>query len=229
MTSERELTLFLVSINFEINNDEDMIYNMKKSIQLDSHLNSDELDLISQVCKKIIKQYINSIKSIELIEKKVKTIYYEQLIKYKDQIVKEFTNFCNEIIEMTESQIVPMEDVESKNAFLSLRGDIYGYISQYKSQDEKKEYVNKAINCYERAFEDADQDIFDGYATMKLDNKYAVFLHDIIGNKLFAITFLQNELDRYNVGVVYDDYKRDYCLFEMESNLLTWKKCEELE
>lgn len=64
---------------------------------------------------------------------------------------------------------------------------------------------------------------------MKLDNKYAVFLHDIIGNKLFAITFLQNELDRYNVGVVYDDYKRDYCLFEMESNLLTWKKCEELE
>ncbi|KAK8894015.1 hypothetical protein M9Y10_022447 [Tritrichomonas musculus] len=197
MSSEREVTLFMAQILDQTDRHQDMVDAMKKVIQLDANLNSDERNLLSVAYKNIVGSRRNGLRMIAAIieheEGRGNTARVEQLNQYRATILAELEKYCNELIGLVDTQLLPAaKDAESRVFYEKLKADYYRYICESKPENEKTEPANKAKQCYENALEIAKNEIPPSRPTsLGLILNYSVFLYEIIGQKQEAIELAQ--------------------------------------
>ena len=225
MSSERELTLFMAQILDQTDRHQDMVDAMKKVIQLDSNLNSDERNLLSVAYKNIVGSRRNGIRMVTAIieheESRGNTARVEQLKQYKTTILAELEKYCNELIGLVDTQLLPAaKDPESRVFYEKLKADYYRYICESKPDSEKNEPANKAKQCYENALEISKNEIPQARPTaLGLILNYSVFLYEIIGQKQEAIELAQKTYNECS-AIVDDNTDNSYSEATMILQLL---------
>lgn len=207
MSTEREVNLFMAQILDQTDRHEDMVTTMKKVIELGPNLNSDERNLLSVAYKNIVGSRRNSLRMIAAIieheESRGNTSRVEQLNNYKDTILTELEKYCNELIGLVDTQLLPnAKDAESRVFYEKLKADYYRYICESKPAEEKTETINKAKECYENALEIANNEIQPARPTsLGLILNYSVFLYEIIGQKKEAIELAQKTYNECSTSI----------------------------
>ncbi|KAK8889838.1 hypothetical protein M9Y10_034592 [Tritrichomonas musculus] len=197
MSSEREVTLFMAQILDQTDRHQDMVDAMKKVIELSADLNSDERNLLSVAYKNIVGSRRNGLRMIAAIieheEGRGNTARVELLNAYKATILAELEKYCNELIGLVDTQLLPAAKTPEARVFYEkLKADYYRYICESKPENEKTEPANKAKQCYENAMEIAKNEIPPSRPTsLGLILNYSVFLYEIIGQKQEAIELAQ--------------------------------------
>lgn len=191
-TSQRDDYLFMVQILDSTDRRQDMIDLMKKVIDLNPELNSEERNLLSMSYKNIIKIRRDGLRIlIAILENDEKSTQnrIEQLEIFKTTLIDELDKYCYELIDLVDTKLLPAANTaEAKLFYEKLKGDYYRYISEAKEGDKKKEIAQKAKECYEKALEIAKADI-PSYkpSYLGLILNYSVHLYEIIGQTEDAI------------------------------------------
>lgn len=207
MSSEREVALFMAQIYDQTDRHEDMVETMKKVIHLDSNLNTDERNLLSVAYKNIVGSRRNSLRMMTAIieheESRGNTNRVEQLNQYKSTILVELEKYCNDLIGLVDTQLLPAaKESEARVFYEKLKADYYRYICESKPDEEKIEPQNKAKECYEDALEITKNELNPCCPTsLGLVLNYSVFLYEIIGKKQEAIELAQKTYNECSNGI----------------------------
>lgn len=233
MTSERELALFMASIYDQIERYNDSISSIKKVILLDPKLSFKEQKLFSLVYKNAIYPLRNTLRIIEMQKNDDNSSNAEYIEEYKAKILNELENICIEHIMYIDNILLPVtNDSKAILFYEKTKGDFYRYIAEYKSNDERTEFVCKAKQCYENAVQLANvecsgvESLYHG-----LFLNYCTLLYDMLNQKMEAIEIASHAIDV--TMKAYDKLLEKYdCIGCDESmniqllndNLKIWKK-----
>jgi 14-3-3 protein epsilon len=207
MASPREVSLFMAQILDQTDRHQDMVDAMKQVISLNADLNSDERNLLSVAYKNIVGSRRNGLRMITAIveheEGRGNTARVEQLHTYKGTILAELEKYCNELIGLVDTQLLPAaKSPESRVFYEKLKADYYRYVCESKPDGEKQEPAQKARQCYENALEIAKNEIPPSRPTsLGLVLNYSVFLYEIIGQKQESIDLAQKTYNECSVTV----------------------------
>ena len=207
MSAERDVALFMAQILDQTDRHQDMVDMMKKVIELNADLNSDERNLLSVAYKNIVGSRRNGLRMIAAIieheDNRGNKARVEQLNEYKKTILGELEKYCNELIGLVDSSLLPAaKSAEGRVFYEKLKADYYRYICESKPEAEKSEPANKAKQCYENAMEVAKQEIQPSRPTsLGLVLNYSVFLYEIIGQKQEAIELAQKTYNECSASV----------------------------
>jgi 14-3-3 protein epsilon len=95
-----------------------------------------------------------ALSSIEKKEEAKNSKNLPLLKTYKKKIEDELNKFCNDIIGLLESKLVPLAASPDAQVFyLKMKGDYYRYISEYTSGDAHKKAGDAALEAYKAGSE----------------------------------------------------------------------------
>lgn len=84
-------------------------------------------------------------------EKRVKLIQ-----KYRTVVEKELDNICGEILELLDTHLVPSaSNCEASVFYLKMKADYHRYLSEFKTDEDRKEAAEKTLLAYNAAQEKA--------------------------------------------------------------------------
>jgi len=207
MSSEREVALFMAQIYDQTDRHQDMVNTMKKVIELNAELSNDERNLLSVAYKNIIGSRRNGLRMIAAILEhengRGNNLRVEQLQKYRETILSELEKYCNELIGLVDSSLLPAsKNAESRVFYQKLKADYFRYICESRTDENKQEPALKAQDCYEAAMQIAKSDIPPHRPTsLGLILNYSVFLYEIIGKKQDAIELAQKTYNDCSASV----------------------------
>ena len=207
MSSERDVALFMAQILDQTDRHDDMVQAMKKVIELNPDLNNDERNLLSVAYKNIVGSRRNGLRMIAAIieheDGRGNAARVEQLNAYKATILQELEKYCNELIGLVDTCLLPAaKNAEGRVFYEKLKADYYRYICESKPEAEKSEPANKAKQCYENAMDIAKAEIQPSRPTsLGLVLNYSVFLYEIIGQKQEAIDLAQKTYNDCSASV----------------------------
>lgn len=138
---------------------------MKELVQTkEGTLTEDERNLLSVAYKNVVGQRRSAWRLATSLESKVEDWKLPICKEVRQQIEKELSGLCNEIIELLEQQMLPpkesmegkpTEEVEGAVFFYKMKGDYYRYlveVSRGEDRDQKSEQAKAAYNwAYEVA------------------------------------------------------------------------------
>lgn len=112
-----------------------MLDYMKKAVKANSDLNIEDRNLLSVAYKNTVGTRRTAWRALSSIEQKEesKGSKFIKLIKdYKQKIEEELTNFCNDILELLDKNLIDKaSNDDGKVFFLKMKGDYYRYIAEY--------------------------------------------------------------------------------------------------
>ena len=196
-TSQRDDYLYMVQILDQTDRRQDMVDLMKKVIDLNPELNSEERNLLSVSYKNIIKIRRDGLRILIAIlehDEDPSQTRKEQLNLFKSSLISELDKYCYELIDLVDAKLLPAaKTAEAKLFYEKLKADYYRYISEAKDGEKKSEIAQKAKECYEKALEIAKDEIppyKPSYLGLILN--YSVHLYEIIGQTEEAIKLAKN-------------------------------------
>jgi 14-3-3 protein epsilon len=201
MSSEREVAVFRARILYQTGSDEDLVDTIKKVIQLNPDLNSDERDLLSVAYERSVGSRRKSLRRIaDIIEREEyggNQLHIDYLIGYKSTILGELEKYCSELIGLIDTKLLPVaKSPDSLYFYEKLKEDYYRRICKSKPDNEKNEPANKAKQSYEKALEVAKSEIEPSDLTyIELIVNYSALLYKFIGQKQEAIELAQKTSD----------------------------------
>jgi len=93
-----------------------------------------------------------AISSIEHKEQEKGSKNLGLLREYKKKIENELNTFCQDIIEVLDTSLIPKSNTaESKVFYLKMKGDYYRYIAEYAQGQEHSNVSEKALQAYSEA------------------------------------------------------------------------------
>ena len=195
---ERDEYLHLVKILDLTDRNQERVNAMKEVVKLNPELNIEEQQLLSSSYKKAIEKSRDALLKLpeiisETEEGKKKSI----LLEKQQKLSKELEGYCNELIDLIESQLLPSaKDSKSKVFYEKLEADYYRYICESKEKEERKSLIQKSYDHYRRALEISSGNL-PSYSpeSIRLILYYTVFLYDFMEEKENAIKLAQ---DTYN-------------------------------
>ena len=205
--NERDVALFMAQILDQTDRHKDMVDAMKKVIELNPDLNNDERNLLSVAYKNIVGSRRNGLRMIAAIieheDGRGNKARVDELNEYKKKILEELEKYCNELIGLVDTALLPAaKNAEGRVFYEKLKADYYRYICESKPGDDKNEPANKAKQCYENAMEIAKNEIPPSRPTsLGLVLNYSVFLYEIIGQKQEAIELAQKTYNECSASV----------------------------
>lgn len=193
MSSDRELKFFMARVADQAERYQDVIKNLNTIIDMDPKLSPDERNLLSVAYKALTGSDRSALRTVNafLEDESIKTINerVEKLEQLRTKLVAELDGYCNELISLTDSKLLPAaDDALTKVFYEKLKADYYRYSVEFKPESERKEGSEKAKASYEAAMNIAQNELTKGNpAFLGLALNYSVFLYEIIGQKEEAI------------------------------------------
>ena len=133
----REEHLYMAKITEQTERFEDMLEAMNKVVQANADLSVEERNLLSVAYKNTIGSRRTAWRALNSIEKKEEQKQSKNLhlLKgYKSKIEGELNRYCNEILNLIDSQLLPKaSNPEAQVFYHKMKGDYYRYISEYTS------------------------------------------------------------------------------------------------
>lgn len=232
MSDERQRLLFLTQILDSTNRHKDMIDLMKKVIDINPDLSTDERNLLSVTYKNLIDVNRNNLRTIDSvlendISKHPKCI--EPIQKIHDELVLELETRCLDLIKLVDEKLLPAcTNDNAKVFYIKLKADYYRYICEAKTTEQKDKYAELANQGYLDAIELAKKFIpnYNG-VSLGIYLNYSVFLYETVSKKEEALelakkTFAETEpLIEQNSEASYQEAKMILTLINENINLWT--------
>ena len=130
------------------------------TIKSGQEMTNDERNLLSVAYKNSVKTRRDAWRTITAIQNKEELKVSEDIwlmtpqgnnkflpliVEYKTKIEDELSDYCNQVINLLEQDLVPAtQNPEAIVFYLKMKGDYFRYLGEYKQADEKKKVIDKA-------------------------------------------------------------------------------------
>ena len=156
----REEHLYMAKITEQTERFEDMLEAMNKVVQANADLSIEERNLLSVAYKNTIGSRRTAWRALNSIEKKEEQKGSKNLgllRGYKTKIEGELNRYCNDILNLIDSQLLQKaSNPEALVFYHKMKGDYYRYISEYTSAAEHTKAGYNAHEAYKTASEKAE-------------------------------------------------------------------------
>lgn len=213
---------------------EDMCQFMKELVNnSEGDLTVEERNLLSVAYKNVIGARRASWRTLcsETENKTAKLIE-----EYKDQLEKELDGICHDVLTLLEDKLIP--DAQKPDAdnqeeplvfYLKMAADYYRYLAEAL---QGKDYDEKAIDYYRRAFEIAEKELLPTHPIrLGLALNYSVCLYEIRKEKKDACDLAKNAFDEAISKLdklEESDYKDSTLIMQLlRDNLTLWTSSTE--
>jgi 14-3-3 protein epsilon len=193
MATDRELKFFMARVADQAERYTDVLKSMGDIIGSSAALNADERNILSVAYKALTGSRRSALRTVNafLDDESIKAIP-ERVAKLSDlkaKLVGELDDYCNQLIQLTDSKLLPAAaDATTKVFYEKLKADYYRYSVEFKTDSARKAGADKAKASYESAIEIANNGLTKANpAYLGLALNYSVFLYEIIGQKQEAI------------------------------------------
>jgi 14-3-3 protein epsilon len=187
--SDRDLKFFMARVADQAERHADVLSSLNVIIAADAALNSDERNLLSVAYKSLTGSRRNALRTVLafLDDDSIKAIpeRVTQLNNLKAKLVGELDGYCNDLINLTDTKLLPAAtDPATKVFYEKLKADYYRYSVEFKSDADRQGGADKAKGSYEAALAIAKEQLTKADpAYLGLVLNYTVFLYEIIGKK----------------------------------------------
>ncbi|KAL3073158.1 hypothetical protein niasHT_035434 [Heterodera trifolii] len=172
----------------------DMAQLMKKVVEMDNVLNEEERNMLSIAYKAVIRPLRFALREISPIEwtqdgteKQLK-----MLKRYREKLVKELHDTCNELVELLDNLIPRAHDPEVKVFYLKMKADVY----RYMAAEAIGGVVDKSRQAYQEAYDIAKDKLRPANATrLGLGLNFCIFYYDNLDMEENAIDFAKKARD----------------------------------
>jgi 14-3-3 protein beta/theta/zeta len=208
---------------------EDMAQLMKKVVELDADLSSEDRNLLSVAYKNVVGARRSSWRVISSIEQKDEGAEKKDGIikQYREKIEQELCDVCRAVLDLLDSHLIPAAaDSDSKVFYLKMKGDYYRYLAEVASTD-REVVVEKSQQAYQGAFDIATVEMKPtNPIRLGLALNLSVFYYEILNSPDKACELAKtafddaiNELDSLNE----DSYKDSTLILQLiRDNLILW-------
>jgi len=224
---DREKCLFEAQVAEQTERYEEMKVAMRRLVELDAQLSSDERNLLSVAFKNVIGTRRQSWRAITALESKEGKDSQQKLIKaYRAQIEKELASICNEILTLLKDHLIPQaQSDEAKVFFLKMKGDYHRYFAETASGEEQRDL---ALAAYQQATTHAQSLAPTHPVRLGLALNFSVFHYEIrkdceLGCKLAKEAFdsAVTDIDQLDE----DMYKESTLILQLlRDNLALWSE-----
>ncbi|OWF55398.1 14-3-3 protein homolog 2-like [Mizuhopecten yessoensis] len=215
---------------------EDMASHMTSVIKQCSEnteeLTIEERNLLSVAYKNVVGARRSSWRVVNMQESK--TNYKHIAKEFKEEIEKELSKICNEVLDLLNQYLLPSSTkTESKVFFKKMKGDYLRYMAEFAT-DQKKRIVSEAEGAYDEAFQLAKDDMHPtNQSRLGLALNFSVFYYEIINQPDKACHLAKEafddaiaELDTLDQ----DSYKDSTLIMQLlRDNLTLWTTDNEQE
>ncbi|MES1915897.1 MAG: hypothetical protein MHM6MM_007780 [Cercozoa sp. M6MM] len=161
---------------------DDMCKFMKALVQKKTELSVDERNLLSVAYKNVVGARRASWRTLNLDEHKVN----ELVGVYRQQIEKELSAICNEVLELLKEFLLPSvkdRNDESEVFYLKMTGDYYRYLSEFTPGNADSESALQAKKHYQQALDMAKSNLHETHPTrLGLALNYSVCYFEILND-----------------------------------------------
>ena len=227
----REEHLYMAKVTEQTERFEDMLEAMNKVIAADANLNVEERNLLSVAYKNSIGSRRTAWRALSSIEKKEEQKGSKNiglLRAYKTKIEGELNKFCNEILNLIDSQLVPKAPgAEAFVFYHKMKGDYHRYITEYTSGAERDKHGNAAQESYRTATERSEKDLKTTHPSrLGLALNYSVFFYEVRNDPSKACQLAKQAFDDAIADIDQieeDQYKDATTIMQLiRDNLTLW-------
>jgi 14-3-3 protein epsilon len=231
MTLDRDLTFFMARVADQAERWSDVISSLKLIISFDPSLNTDERNLLSVAYKAIAGSRRSALRTVNtLLEDPTIRAFPDRVThirQFKTKLVDELDSYCTELIDLTDSKLLPAATSPATKVFFEkLKADYYRYSVEFKGDADRRGGSDRARASYDSAWAIATSQLGKADpAFLGLALNYSVFLYEIIGKKQEAIELADRVLAEA-VGALDDaeDSEAILVLQLLKDNVALWKR-----
>ena len=210
---------------------EDMLDAMNKVVAANADLTIEERNLLSVAYKNTIGSRRTAWRALSSIEKKEEQKGSKNiglLRSYKSKIEGELNKFCNEILNLIDSQLLQKaSNPEARVFYYKMKGDYYRYISEYTSSAEHTKAGENAHDAYKDATTKA-EDLLKTTHPIRLGLalNYSVFWYEVKNDPSQACQLAKKAFDDAIADIDQieeDQYKDATTIMQLiRDNLTLW-------
>jgi len=227
----REEHLYMAKITEQTERFEDMLDAMNKVVAANADLTVEERNLLSVAFKNTIGSRRTAWRALSSIEKKEEQKGSKNiglLRGYKNKIEGELDKYCNEILNLIDSSLVPKAaNTEAEVFYFKMKGDYYRYISEYTTGDKRNKAGDNAHEAYKAATERAEKDLKTTHPIrLGLALNYSVFHYEVKNDPSKACQLAKQAFDDAIADIDQieeDQYKDATTIMQLiRDNLTLW-------
>ena len=227
----REEHLYMAKITEQTERFEDMLDAMNKVVQANADLSVEERNLLSVAYKNTIGSRRTAWRALNSIEKKEEQKGSKNLplLKgYKSKIEGELNRYCNEILNLIDTQLLlKASNPEAQVFYHKMKGDYYRYISEYTSGAEHDKAGDNAGNAYKLASDKATESLKTTHPIrLGLALNYSVFHYEVRNDPSKACQLAKQAFDDAIADIDQieeDQYKDATTIMQLiRDNLTLW-------
>ena len=229
----RETAYYMAHILAKTDRQQDTIDLIKKVIDMDPHLKSDEQSFLSIVYKNIvIKKREGRTNLIKIMKEHQDPVLHQQLQTFSHEFIDELDFYCKELISIVDEKLLPnAKTPEDQVFYLKLKADYYRYMCEVHTGEAKEELAKPAEKAYKEALSIANAKISQTrpeYLGVILN--YTVFLYEILEKKEEALDLAQKTYQEICTKIN-DDASAEtrQTIKSMHDNIENWKASLSME
>ena len=228
----KEDNIFMAKVCEQTERFEDMVAYMKLVVMDgSSELTIEERNLLSVAYKNAIGPHRTAWRALSSIENKEESKGSKRvplIASYKLIVEKELNKFCNSIIELLDTKLIPSANMKEANVFyLKMKGDYHRYIAEYASGDAHSTASNDALKAYNFATEVAHEHLITTHPIrLGLALNSSVFYYEVMADPTKACQLAKSAFDEAiaDIEQIDDDcYKDATTIMQLiRDNLTLW-------
>jgi 14-3-3 protein epsilon len=227
----REEHLYMAKITEQTERFEDMLEAMNKVVAANPVLTIEERNLLSVAYKNTIGSRRTAWRALSSIEKKEEQKGSKNiglLRAYKAKVEGELNNYCNAILSLIDSQLLPKAENAEGNVFYNkMKGDYYRYISEYTTKEAHDKAGENAGSAYKAATEKAEKELKSTHPIrLGLALNYSVFHYEVKNDPSKACQLAKQAFDDAIADIDQieeDQYKDATTIMQLiRDNLTLW-------
>ena len=224
-------SLYMAKITEQTERFEDMLDAMNKVVSANADLTVEERNLLSVAYKNTIGSRRTAWRALSSIEKKEEQKGSKNiglLRGYKTKIEGELDKYCNEILNLIDSQLIPKaSNSEAQVFYFKMKGDYYRYISEYTTKEKHDAAGDSAHDAYKSATERAEKDLKTTHPIrLGLALNYSVFHYEVKNDPSKACQLAKQAFDDAIADIDQieeDQYKDATTIMQLiRDNLTLW-------
>jgi len=229
---EREDNVYIAKLAEQAERYEEMVDAMKKVAKLNVELTVEEQNLLSVAYKNQIGARRSAYRIISSIEQKEKSKENEAHVKkikeYSAKIEKELHEIVKDVMDVLDNHLIPHASSDEANVFYyKMKGDYYRYVSEFTTDEKRKEAANQSLGAYEKALQIAEAKLPTTHPIrLGLALNFSVFYFEILNEPTKACDLAKKAFDEAITALddlTEDSYKDSTVIMQLlRDNLTLW-------
>ena len=104
------------------------------------------------------------------------------IVQYKEKIENELRGICYDVLDLLDNNLIsnPLNDAEAIVFYQKMKGDYYRYLGEFLKNADQKEVIEKALESYKKATEEASKLMTTHPIRLGLALNFSVFYYEIL-------------------------------------------------